>query len=212
MHFLRFLLLFSVLLLTGCGVNYTVSVDSLRDAQTSSGRFYALEPKDAAVDKSDLTFREVIRQISPSFRSRGYTIVDSPKTADNLALVSFWMDEPRVQVNTSMVTRSYPVVVGRGKHQRVEYVYVDEPVVESRTLYTANLLIEAYALDKSRQKDRQIWKTHLRCTSGNEDFHTLLFSMVQVLPSVLGTQSGGLSYYNVFLGNNGEIEVTNLSN
>ena len=36
--------------------------------------------------------------------------------------------------------------------------------------------------------------------------------MLQVLPRVLGTQSHGLKRYDVFLGNEGEIEVTDLQN
>ena len=59
-------------------------------------------------------------------------------------------------------------------------------------------------------KGRQIWRTSLRCSGLTEDFRTLLFSMVQVLPKVMGTQSNGLRHYEVFLGDDGEIEVTNL--
>ena len=211
MHILRLLLLFSTVLLAGCGSYYNVSVDSLRDTQQPSGTVYVVTPGNEGVSQSDLLFREVLRQITPSFRSRGYTIVDDITKADNVAVISYWMEDPRVHIDTDTITRSHPVLVGRGKYQRIEYVYVDEPVVTSTTIYTANLLLEAYTLTADKKQDRQIWRTALRCSSDTEDFHTLLFSMVQVLPSVLGTQSNGLKQYEVFLGNDGEIEVTDMA-
>lgn len=207
MPVMRLVLLLCALLLTGCGTYYNVSVDSLRDMQQPSGTVYVMQPGNQGVSESDLLFREVVRQITPAFRARGYTVVDDMKRADNVAVVSYWMDEPRVHVGTDTITRSYPVVVGRGKYRHVEYVYVDEPIVTSTTIYTANLLIEAYALTHDKKQDRQIWRTSLRCSSGNEDFRTLIFSMAQVLPGVMGTQSNGLRHFEVFLGNDGEIEV-----
>lgn len=211
MHVLRLLLLFSAFLIAGCGSYYNVSVDSLRDAQQPAGTIYVVQPGNDGVSQSDLLFREVLRQITPSFQARGYSIVDDIKKADNVTVVSYWMEEPRVHIATDTITRSYPVMVGRGRYQRIEYVYVDEPVVTSTTVYTANLLLEAYSLTADKQRDRQIWRTALRCSSGTEDFHTLLFSMVQVLPSVLSTQSNGLKRYEVFLGNDGEIQVSDQS-
>ncbi len=208
MPVMRLFLLLCALLLSGCGTYYNVSVDSLRDAQQPSGTVYVMQPGNDGVHESDLLFREVVRQITPAFRARGYTVVDDLKKADNVAVVSYWMDEPRVHVGTDTITRSYPVVVGHGRYRHVEYVYVDEPVVTSTTVYTANLLLEAYALKSDKTRDRQIWRTSLRCSSGNEDFRTLLFSMAQVLPSVMSTQSNGLRHFEVFLGNDGEIEVT----
>ena len=35
--------------------------------------------------------------------------------------------------------------------------------------------------------------------------------MVQVLPSVMSTQSNGMQYYDVFIGEDGEIEVKNMA-
>ncbi len=207
MPVMRLFLLLCALLLTGCGTYYNVSVDSLRDTEQPSGTVYIMRPGNEGVSESDLLFREVVRQITPAFRARGYAVVDDLKNADNVAVVSYWMDEPRVHVDTDTVTRSYPVMVGRGKYRHVEYVHVDEPVVTSTTIYTANLLLEAYALTPDKKQDRQIWRTSLRCSSGNEDFRTLIFSMAQVLPGVMGTQSNGLRQFEVFLGNDGEIEV-----
>lgn len=207
MPVMRLFLLLCALLLTGCGTYYNVSVDSLRDTEQPSGTVYIMRPGNEGVSESDLLFREVVRQITPAFRARGYAVVDDMKNADNVAVVSYWMDEPRVHVDTDTVTRSYPVMVGRGKYRHVEYVHVDEPVVTSTTIYTANLLLEAYALTPDKKQDRQIWRTSLRCSSGNEDFRTLIFSMAQVLPGVMGTQSNGLRQFEVFLGNDGEIEV-----
>ena len=204
------LLLFSTLLLAGCGSYYHVSVDSLRDVQQPSGTRYLLVPGNEGVEESDLLFREVVRQMTPAFQSKGYSIVENEKDADNVAKVSYWMEEPRVRIDTSTVTRSYPVVVGRGKYRHVEYVYVDEPVVSSTTVYSANLLIEAYEGSSKQPLGRQVWRTALRCSGGTEDFRTLLFSITRVLPSVLGTESRGMQQYQVFLGEDGEIEVTNL--
>ena len=208
MPFLRLLLLFSFLLLTGCGSYYHVAVDSLSDERPPSGTSYALTPGNEGEKATDLLFRDIVRRITPAFLSRGYTVVEG--NAQNRAVVSYWMEEPRVYVDTSTITRAHPVVVGHGRHRYIDYVFVEEPVVTSSTIYSANLLIEAYELDKEGKEGRQIWRTALRCSAPNEDFHTLLFSMLQVLPRVLGTQSHGLKRYQVFLGNDGEIEVTDL--
>ena len=210
MRLFRLLLLFVVLLLPGCGTYYHVSVDSLRDMQQPAGTRYVLLPGNEDVQAGDLLFREVVRQVTPAFQAKGYTIVTGEGEADNTAKISYWMEEPRVRIDTDTVTRSYPVVVGRGRHQHVEYVFVDEPVVSSTTVYSANLLIEAYEGNNPNAPGRQIWRTALRCSGGTEDFRTLLFSMTRVLPTVLGTESRGLRRYQVFLGEDGEIEVTNL--
>lgn len=207
----RLLLLVLVFLLAGCGTHYNVAVDSLRDTNQPSGTVYVAQPGNEGVHNTDLLFKDVVRQLTPAFRSRGYTLVDDVKNADNSAVITYWMDEPRVHINTDTVTRSYPVVVGYGKHRRVEYMYVDEPVVTSTTIYTANLRIEAYSLTPDKKQERQIWRTALRCSGGTEDFRTLLFSMVQVLPSVMSTQSNGMQYYDVFIGEDGEIEVRNMA-
>ena len=119
MPVMRLVLLLCALLLTGCGTYYNVSVDSLRDMQQPSGTVYVMQPGNQGVSESDLLFREVVRQITPAFRARGYTVVDDMKRADNVAVVSYWMDEPRVYVGTDTITRSYPVVVGRGKYRHV---------------------------------------------------------------------------------------------
>lgn len=210
MPFLRFILLFSVLLLAGCGSHYHVAVDSLSDDRPPSGASYELVPGNEGMKSTDLQFRDIARQLTPAFRAKGFSVVE--EHAQNRAVVTWWMEEPRVYVDTSTITRAHPVVVGYGRHSYVDYVFVEEPVVTSTTLYSANLLLEAYELDKAGKESRQIWRTALRCTAPTEDFHTLLFSMLQVLPRVLGTQSHGLKRYDVFLGNEGEIEVTDLQN
>lgn len=212
MRLFRLLLLCLALLLTGCGTYYHVSVDSLRDTQQPSGTRYRLVPGNEDVQESDLLFREVVQQMKPAFQAKGYAVVEKEKEADNIAKVSYWMEEPRVHIDTDTITRSYPVVVGRGKYRHVEYVYVDEPVVTSTTIYSANLLIEAYEGSAAQPLGRQIWRTALRCSGGTEDFRTLLFSITRVLPTVLGTDSHGMRRYQVFLGEDGEIEVTDLQN
>ncbi len=210
MRLFRLLLLFSALLLAGCGSYYHVSVDSLRDVQQPAGTRYLLVPGNEGVEESDLLFREVVRLVTPAFQAKGYTIVTDENAADNIAKISYWMEDPRVRIDTSTVTRSYPVVVGRGPYRHVEYVYVDEPVVSSTTIYSANLLLEGYEGASKQPLGRQVWRTALRCSAGTEDFRTLLFSITRVLPSVLGTESRGMQQYQVFLGEDGEIEVTNL--
>lgn len=201
-----FLLLFSFLI-TGCGSYYTVSVDSLRDDRPPAGASYVLVPGDERITESDLLFREIATLFSPAFHAKGYTIVPDRSAAHNMAKLSYWMEEPRVETDTTTVTRSYPVEVGRGKYRRIEYIHVQEPVVSTRTIYSVNLLIEAYELHTDKTQGRQIWRTALRCSGGTENFRPLLFSMAQVLPRVLGTKSYGLKRYEVFLGNDGEIEV-----
>ncbi|WP_294557312.1 hypothetical protein [uncultured Mailhella sp.] len=210
MPFARLLLLFCFLLLAGCGSHYHVAVDSLIDDRPPSGSSYVLVPGNEGMKPTDLQFRDIARQLTPAFQSKGYTVVDSD--AQNKAVISWWMEDPRVYLDTSTVTRAHPVVVGYGRHSYVDYIFVDEPVVTSTTLYSANLLIEAYELDKDGREGRQIWRTALRCTAPDEDFHTLFFSMLQVLPRVIGTRSHGLRRYDVFLGSEGEIEVTDLQN
>ncbi|MBR3881140.1 MAG: hypothetical protein IKJ34_06080 [Mailhella sp.] len=204
------ILLFISLLLVGCGKSYTVAVDAMRDDSIASGINYYIEPGREDIAESDLFFRELKTLVTPVFNARGWNVVLDKSIAHNVTRMSFWNEEPRVETYTTMTTQSYPVVVGHGRHRHVEYVYHDVPVVESRTIYTVHLQFESYALEGAQKKERQIWRTALRCSSLSPNQRDLIYTMAQVLPSVLATSSGGLQYYEVMYEQDGRITVTPL--
>lgn len=201
---LSFLLLF--LFCAGCSTSYTVAVDSLSDDGPRTGINYFIEPGND-VSPDDLFFRDLKALVTPVFHANGWNVVLDKGVAHNVARLSCWQDEPRTETSYSTITCSYPVAVGHGRHRHVEYVYYEEPVVETRTIFTTHLRIEAYALDGKDKKERQIWRTALRCSSLSPDYRDVIFTMAQVLPQVMARKSGGIQYYQVEYHHDGRIEV-----
>lgn len=194
------------LLLSGCGTHYAVSVDSLCDSQPPSGPNCLLVPGDADVSDKDLLFREISSLVAPAFKAKGWNLILNRDAAQTLVKLSWDQEEPRTVTDITYITRSYPIYVGRGRYRHVEYVYYDEPVLSTYTIYTVNLLLEGWELDKGRETGRQVWRTALRSSGVSDDVRTRIFSMVQVLPLVLGTGSGGLQRYTVVL-DDGEVSI-----
>ncbi len=206
----RLILLLLCLLLSGCGTYYAVSVDSQNDAVPVAGPNCLLVSGTEGVDENDTTFRELAKLVLPALRAKGYEAILTRDAAQTLVKLSWWQEEPRPYTEISYVTRSYPVEVGWGRHRHIDFVYVDEPVVNTGTIHTVNLLLEACELDKGKETGRLLWRTALRSSGDSSDYRTRLFCMAQVLPHVLGTQSGGSQRYDVSLGTNGEIKVEHL--
>lgn len=199
------LLLFAMAL-SGCGTHYAVSVDSLCDSQPPSGPNCLLVPGNEGVTDKDLVFREIASLVAPAIKAKGWNVILNRDAAQTLVKVHWWQEEPRTVTDVTYVTRSYPVYVRRGRYRHVEYVYYDDPVVTTYTVYTANLLLEGWELDKGRETGRQVWRTALRSSGVSDDLRGRIFTMVQVLPLVLGTGSGGLQRYTVVL-DDGEVRI-----
>jgi len=203
---LRLSLLLLCLMAAGCSTSFTVAVDSLSDDSARSGINYYIEPGNE-VSSDDLFFRDLVALVTPVFNSRGWNVVLDKGIAHNVARLSCWQDEPRTETSYTTITRSYPVEVGRGRHRHIEYVYYEEPVVETRTIFTVHLRIEAYALEGKDKKERQIWRTALRCSTLTPNYRDVIFTMAQVLPQVMARKSGGIQYYQVEYQRSGKIEV-----
>lgn len=206
----RFTLLILCIFLPGCGTYYAVSIDSQIGTATPSGPNCLLVSGTEGVGENDPIFLELARLTAPALRANGYEPILTRDAAQSLIKLSSWQEEPRTFTDISYVTRSYPVEVGWGRHRHLDFVYVDEPVITTGTIHTANLLLEAYELDKGKETGRLLWRTALRSAGENADYRVRLFCMAQVLPQVLGTQSGGSQRYDVFLGNDGKITVEHL--
>ncbi len=206
----RFLSVFvgvmSLLLLSGCGTYYTVSVDSLRDdAQPDKGSYF-LEPGDEAVRPDDLLFREAAQQIGQALVMQGKRVVDKRSEAQNIARISYWEGTPETRVDYGTRTTSVPVTTRHHGKYHTEYVYVEEPTVTTYTVYSAGMLIEAYTLAKD--KETPLWRTSVRCSGPEDDFRGLLAIMTPVLSSQLGEQTMGTRRFEVFVEDNGKISVS----
>ena len=201
------LLLFILpILLSGCGVSYTVSVDSLRDdALAANVKTFVLEPGNEEIHKDDLLFREVCRIVTPAFQAHGYTIVEDRKDADGVARISYWSENPRQEVRTDYVTRSVPVAVNRGRYSFIDYVYVDEPTLVAYTVYTARLCIEASTL---KGTERQIWRTLYSYSDTRDDFRGMLANMAPAIPRGLASQTHGMKRLLVEISEDGLVTVT----
>lgn len=204
--FLRLSLLLFCFLLPGCGTYYAVSVDSMNNGNPS-GPNCLLVSDTEGVGEKDATFLELARLAEPAFHARGWNLILNRDAAQMLVKMSWWQEEPRTVTETSYVTHLYPVEVGWGRHRRIEYVYYDEPVINTYVVYAVNLLFEAKELDKGKETGRQLWQTALRSSGVSDDYRARLFSMAKVLPQVLGSASDGPQRYEVFLGSDGEITV-----
>lgn len=203
---LRLTLILFCLLITGCGTHYSVSVDSLCDSQPPSGPNCLLVPGDENMSERDLLFKEMTALVAPAFHAKGWNIVLNRDSAQTLVKISWKQEEPRTVTDITYVTRSQPVYVGHGRHRHVEYIYYDEPVVTSYTVFTVDLLLEGWELDKGKETGRQVWRTALRSSGLNNELRTRICGMVQVLPLVLGTESGGPQNYTVIL-NGDEVKI-----
>ncbi len=198
-------LVFLTVLLSGCGTYYTVSVDSLRDDRAAAGvRSFFPEPADKHVSADDLQFREVVQMLEPAFLAQGCTLENNRSRADGVARISFWEEEPRVTMETRTVSRSQPVILRDGKKERVEYIRVEEPTLETHTTYTAKLLVEAFAPPRS---GKQIWRTLVTCSSSSGTLRTLLDAMRPVLPGILGTRTQRIRTFEVCIEDDGTVSV-----
>ena len=201
------LLLFILpVLLSGCGISYTVSVDSLRDDTLAADvKTFVLEPGNEEIRKDDLLFREVCRIVAPAFQAHGYTLVEDRKQADGVARISYWSEAPRQEVRTDYVTRSVPVTVRHGRHSFIDYVYVDEPTLVSYTVYTTRLCIEASTL---KGTERQIWRTLYSYSGTRDDFRGMLSNIAPAIPRGLASQTNGTKRLIVEISEDGLVTVT----
>ena len=96
---------------------------------------------------------------------------------------------------------------GHGRHRRTEFVTYYEPVTTTTVTYAYDLDINTYALTEKKTRGPQVWKISLRCVGGTDDYRTLLYSMTQVMPQVLGTHTHGMGRFEVYIGRKGGVEV-----
>ncbi|WP_298067476.1 hypothetical protein [uncultured Mailhella sp.] len=199
------LLLLTALLASGCGVRYSVSVDSLRDAEAPEVKTFVLEPGNSEVSADDLLFREVCSLVTPAFHAHGYRLADNRNEADAVAKISYWSEEPQQHVRTDYVTHAVPIARRHRHHSHIDYAYIDEPVLVAYTVYTAKLCIEASAL---KGRERQIWRTIYGYTGTRDDFRTMLHNIAPAIARGLGSQTNGVQYLNVEISDDGLITVT----
>lgn len=195
------------LFLSGCGVAYTVSVSSLSaDVPVAETSPCFLESAMPDMTEDDLLFREVARMLRPAFAAKGLAVTEERAAARSLVRVAFRKEQPQIRLETGTVQRSKPVVVRDGKKERIEYVTVEEPTLSTRTIYSAVLRVEAFAVTQEGM-GRQIWRTEATCAGPVDDLATLLERMAPVLPGLLGGQSRGLRRFEVCVDDNGKISV-----
>lgn len=199
------------LLLPGCGTYYNVTVDSLRADEADPAGTYCLTPGNETIREDDLLFRDVAGRLEPAFVHRGFRVVDDCAQAQNIAAISYQLNEPDVRVSTGTRFVSKPVVLWDGRKNHVEYVSVEEPTVTTTTTYSASIIVEAYRLDrggKSRE-GQPLWRTEATCASGSiSDFRNLLAGMVPVLSESLGGRTQGAEGYEVYIEDNGKVSVS----
>ena len=198
-----------VSLLSGCGTYYNVSIDSLCDTEVSDLGTYVIRPEDQQLSEDDLFFKEIAHMLDPAFGSRGYKVVSDVAEADRIALVEWWEGEPEVTVETRTERRSVPVITRKGK---VEYIWVDEPQLSTSTRYSAYMLIKGFALTKDGKIGQQIWRTAVRCSSGVNDFRSMLRYMMVPLSGTLGTRTGSARTFEIFVGDDGKVSVSENTN
>lgn len=196
--------LLAALLASGCGIRYTVAVDSLRDSSAPEVKNFVLEPGNAETNGDDLLYKEVCRLVTPAFHAHGYNVVGSRAEADAVAKISYWSEEPRPEVRTNYVTHAVPVAVRHGRHSYIDYAYIDEPVLVSYTVYTTKLCIEAYTL----KGERQIWRTIYSYSGTRDNFRAMLANIAPAIARGLGSQTNGVQYLRVEISDDGEITVT----
>ena len=194
-----------VLLLGGCGSYHQVQVDSLRAAGAGSGPCLLL-PGDAVLAEDDLLFREVCRLLTPALEEAGYLPTDA-STAALQTRVSLGLEEPETIYYMDYESRYRPIT----RRGETEYILVEEPVLSSRTLHTAVLLLECLARPPSRAavgKGAQLWRTRVRVTGPQDDLLGLVQSAALALRGgVLASHGQGQRSFEVFVSDKGERSV-----
>lgn len=124
----------------------------------------------------------------------------------NTARISYWEDAPVTTLETGVIRRSVPVVVGYGRHRRRGYVTVEEPTVTTHVVYSAGLLIAAYAPVKPGE-EKQIWRTQVNASGPKGDLRTLILTMIPALELTLGTRTEHGKIFEVFVDDKGNMSI-----
>ena len=205
----------AALLLTGCATRYDVHLDALNAGEGSRGETltsYRLVSNTPGVEKTDLFFKEVSRQLTPALAEAGFRPARDSASADLVIEIKAVLSDPLVE------TRSYsepiyfdspgyvqtvrvPIVGKDGKVIRYAYSrywtgprtrfagYVDRD--RQLTVYDKILQLSAKQLDPSGEPGEEVWAITIRLRSESTDYRSVLPYMLAAAQPYIGKRTDG---------------------
>lgn len=204
---LRLLIIFLLLLLTGCAAGITVQIDSITGEATPSGMRYVLKSGAEDVREDDLYFVEFSRYFHAVLAEQGYQQVADTREADLIIFFSYGVADGR----TTQHIYSTPVYDWVGGETITHVETKDEPSGTTRTtreiyipsrqrlvgrdVHITNVTTyTSYAsLVAKRQDDLKgppLWRTFVQGASEINDLRSLMPVLAAAAAPYLGSNTG----------------------
>lgn len=208
-----FIIAVLVLFASGCSTVYSIRVDSIAEAGPPAASVkYVLASGMSDVKESDLYFREFAAQFRRVLTNKGF--VES--TDRNDAAVEINLTYGTSSGHNEYYTYTRPIYHVTGgesisyreiktdsqgvKTETTGTVYVPlrtqvigySSELNSQTLYTHYVVLEALALAKGEETTKQLWKTTIRLTDPTNDLRHLLPYMATAAAPHIASNTGAV--------------------
>lgn len=198
-------------LVSGCGAEFGVGVNSISTDATISQKEYILLPAMEGVTKEDLQFREYANYIHRALEEKGFK-QDSDETANLVIFVVYGIGKP----TTRNYSFSLPIygqtgggisyfnanISGSGGYSSARGSIYSPPqygIVGSQAYsgsyltHSRYLILDAYNAEKLRKSEGkdvvQMWKTTITSTGSSSDLRRVLPVMVAAGYGYIGTDT-----------------------
>lgn len=202
-----------VLLASGCSTVYSVRVDSIAEAGPPAASVkYVLASGMSDVKESDLYFREFAAQFRRVLTHKGF--IESTDRNDAAVEINltygtssgyneFYTYTRPIYHYTGGERISYKETKTDSQGQKTEttgtvYVPLRTQVIgysselNSQTMYTHYVVLEAFALAQGEATTKQLWKTTIRLTDSSNDLRHLLPYMATAATPHIGSNTGAV--------------------
>jgi len=189
---------------------YSVSVRSLKDADTPMQKYYHILPGDKGISEGDIEFKEFARQIKFVLRKKGY-IERTIDKAQFVIFLTYGIGEPQVD-NYSFTFPEFGKIGGstttfsahswEGMGSTVTGEMTQEPTYGvtgydkysgSVTTYTRYMILDAYDLQgyKWNGKTENTWRTYVVSSGRSDDLENVFTYLVVASENYINNKTNG---------------------
>lgn len=208
-----FIIAVLVLFASGCSTVYSIRVDSIAEAGPPAASVkYVLASGMSDVKETDLYYREFAAQFRRALNTKGFVeAADRNDAAIEINLTygtssghnEFYTYTRPIYHYTGGEKISYKEIKTDSQGQKTEttgtvYVPLRTQVIgystelNSQTLYTHYVVLEAFALAQGEATTKQLWKTTIRLTDPSNDLRRLLPYMATATAPHLASNTGSV--------------------